>query len=132
MAVTKTIIKQNHIEAIVKIVNDVAGAGSATIDLNVDLLKSNEELDGAVPVVHLSATETSVAAAGEINITRGGVVICNYFENNDGFELPWGADTQNPTADIVVNFTAKGTIYLRLLKVAGFRPKFRPEQGVNL
>ena len=131
MAIIKTIIKLNHIEAIVKIVNDAASAASSTITLNTDLLKSNEDLSGDTPAVHLSATETSVPPGGEISITRGGTVICNYFENNDGFELPFGADTQSPTLDIVVSFTSKGTIYLRLLKVAGFRPKFRPEQGVN-
>lgn len=131
MAITKTIIKLNHIEAIVKIVNDAASAASSTITLNTDLLKSNEVLSGATPAVHLSATETSVPPGGEISITRDGTVICNYFENNVGFELPWGADTQNPTSDIVVSFTLKGTIYLRLLKVAGYRPTFRPEQGVN-
>lgn len=132
MAIAKTIIKLNHIEALVKITNDTAGVASATIDLNVDLLKANEELNGAPVLVNLGATETSVPVGAEINIVRGAAFICNFFENNDGFELPWGADTQANDTDITVNFTNKGTIYLRLLKVSGFRPKFRPEQGVNV
>lgn len=130
MAVTKYIVKQNHIEAIVKIVADAAG--SATIDLDVDLLKSNEELFGGTPQVNIGAMEVSVQTGTEMNITRGGTLILNYFENSDGFEMPWTADPQNNTSDIVVTFTGKGTLYIRLLKLKGYRPLFRPEQGVNL
>lgn len=130
MAVTKYIVKQNHIEAIVKVVADAAG--SATIDLDVDLLKTNEELFGGAPQVNIGAMEVSVQTGTEMNITRGGTLILNYFENSDGFEMPWTADPQNNTADIVVTFTGKGTLYIRLLKLKGYRPLFRPEQGVNL
>jgi hypothetical protein len=132
MAVTKTIIKQNHIEAIVKVVNDVAGAGSSTISLATDLLKSNEELSGETPTVNLGSVEATCSNNSEINITRNGVVIMNMFENFEQFELPWGADPQNNTHDLVVNFTGKGTVYIRLLKLKGYRSLFRPEQGVNL
>ena len=130
MAVTKTVLKQNHIEALVKVVADAAG--SATVDLDVDLLKPNEELSGEVPQVNLAAIEHSTAVGGVTTITRGGVLINNMFENTQGFELPWGADSQNNTSDIVVAFSAAGTVYLRLLKLKGYRPLFRPEQGVNL
>lgn len=132
MAVTKTVLKQNHIEALVKVVNDTAGAGSATITLATDLLKSNEELNGETPTVNVGSVEASVAVSGEVNLTRGGAVVMNIFENFEQFELPWGSDSQNNTSDIVVNFTNKGTVYIRLLKVKGYRPLFRPEQGVNL
>ena len=132
MAVTKTIIKMNHNEAIVKIVNDAATSGTATITLAVDLLNDNEELFGGAPQVNIGAQETAVSVGNEITIVRNGAVIMQMFENTDGNEMPWGADTQNNTADIVVNFTGKSTIYLRLLKFKGYRPKFRPEQGVNL
>lgn len=130
MAVTKYIVKQNHIEAIVKVVADAAG--SATITLATDLLKSNEELAGGTPTVNIGAMEVSVQTGTEMNITRGGTLILNYFENSDGFEMPWTADPQNNTSDIVVTFTGKGTLYIRLLKLKGYRPLFRPEQGVNL
>lgn len=132
MAISKTIIKLNHIEAVVKVVNDVAGAASSTIALATDLLKSNEDLDGRTPLVNLGAIECSCAINSEINITRGGAVVTNMFENTEQFELPWTADPQNNSSDLVVNFTGKGTVYLRLLKIQGYRPKFRPEQGVNL
>lgn len=129
MAVTKFVVKQNHMEAIVKVVADAAG--SATISLATDLLRTNEELFGGAPTVNLGAMEVSVQTGTEITITRGGTLILNYFENSDGFEMPWTADPQNNTSDIVVTFTGKGTVYLRLLKLNGYRPKFRPEQGVD-
>lgn len=129
MAVTKFVVKQNHMEAIVKIVADAAG--SATIALATDLLRTNEELFGGAPTVNLGAMEVSVQTGTEMTITRGGTLILNYFENSDGFEMPWTADPQNNTSDIVVAFTGKGTAYLRLLKLNGYRPKFRPEQGVD-
>jgi len=131
MAISKTIIKMNHVEALVKVVNDVASAGAITIDLDVDLLKSNEELDGLAPTVNIGSLEFSTAVTGEISIVRNSVVVNNAFENTESFELAWGADNQNNTFDIVVNMSAKGTVYMRLLKVQGYRPLFRPEQGVT-
>ena len=132
MAITKTVLKQNHIEALVKVVNDANESATITFELAVDLLKSNEELSGADPTVNIGSVECSVSVGAEANVTRDSVVILNLFENTDRFELPFGADSQNNTSDIVVNFTGKGTVYIRLLKLAGYRPLFRPEQGVNL
>ena len=130
MAVTKTIVKLNHLEALVKVV--ATTPGTETITLAGDLLKSNEELSGDTIRVNYGASEVTVQVGTELNITRNGVVICNYFENAEGFEMPWSADPQENTGDIVVTFTGKGTIYMRLLKLYGYRPKFRPEQGVNI
>ena len=131
MAIAKFVVKQNHIEAIVKVVNDVAAPASITISLATDLLKTNEEIVGT-PIVNLGSMESAIQVGTEANITRNGVVIVNFFENTEQFEFGFGADPQNNTSDIVVNFTGKGTIYMRLLKLQGYRPKFRPEQGVNL
>ena len=132
MAVTKYIVKLNHIEAIVKIVSDAVGGGTATVSLATDLLKSNEDLAGGIPIVNLGSMETAIQVGTEANITRNGVVIVNFFENTEQFEFGFGGDPQNNTSDLVVNFTGKGTIYMRLLKLQGYRPKFRPEQGVNI
>lgn len=131
MAITKTVIKQNHIEAIVKVVNDVTDSASITVGLSTDLLRSDEDLIGT-PVVNLGSMESAIQVGTEANITRNNQVVVNFFENTEQFEMGFGADTQNNTSDLVVNFTGKGTIYMRLLKVQGYRPKFRPEQGVNL
>lgn len=130
MAISKTIVKMNHIEALVKVVADAAG--SVTIDLDVDLLKSNEVLNGETPIVNIGAIEHATANGGVTTITRNGTLVMNMFENTVGFELPWGADTQLNTNDIVVALSAAGTVYIRLLKVKGYAPTFRPEQGVNL
>lgn len=133
MAITKTVLKQNHIEVLVKVVNDAAASATTTFVLATDFLKTNEELaPGTVPIVNIGSVECSIAVGAEATITRNAAVIMNMFENTDKFELPFGADSQNNTADIVVGFTGKGTIYIRLLKLAGYRPLFRPEQGVNL
>jgi hypothetical protein len=132
MAIRKKIIKQNHIEAIVKVVNPDAAAASVTIGLATDLLRSDEELvPGVTPTVNLGSMETSVQINTEANITRNGIVIVNFFENTEQFEMGFGADTENNTSDLVVNFTGKGTIYMRLLKVKGYRAKFRPEQNTT-
>lgn len=129
MAIRKTLIKQGHIEALWKVVNDAASSASVTITLASDLLRSDENLVGT-QIVNLGAMESAIQVGTEANITRNGIVIVNFFENTEQFELPWGADTQNNTSDIVVNFTGKGTIYIRLLKIQGYQPKYRPEQGI--
>lgn len=130
MAIRKVLIKQNHIESLWKVVNDAASTATVTISLATDLLRSDEDLIGT-PIVNLGAMETSVQVGTEANITRNGAVIVNFFENTEQFELPWGADTENNTSDLVVNFTGKGTIYMRLLKVKGYQAKYRPEQGIG-
>lgn len=130
MAIRKVLIKQNHIESLWKVVNDAASTATVTISLATDLLRSDEDLIGT-PIVNLGAMETSVQVGTEANITRNGAVIVNFFENTEQFELPWGADTENNTSDLVVNFTGKGTVYMRLLKVKGYQAKYRPEQGIG-
>ena len=132
MAISKTVIKLTHIEAVVKIVNDVAGAASATISLATDILKSNEELTGETPVVNLGTVDVGLSNGTEATITRGGVLISNMYENTLGYLMEFGADPTQNTADVVVNFTGKGTMFVRLFKIKGYRPLFRPEQGVNL
>lgn len=132
MAITKTVIKQNHIEAIVKVVNDVIDSASITISLATDLLRADEEfVPGVTPTVNLGAMESAIQVGTEANITRNNQVIVNFFENTEQYEMGFGADTQNNTSDLVVNFTGKGTIYMRLLKVKGYRAKFRPEQNTT-
>lgn len=132
MAITKKVIKLNHNEAIVKIVNTTDGAESMTIVLDEDLLKDNEELSGAAVKVNISQIENALADFGEISLVRNSVTILNMFENTTGFIFGWGGDSEENESDITVSFTKKGTVYIRLLKLQGFSPLFRPEQGVNL
>lgn len=132
MAITKTIIKMNHIEALVKVINEDAAEASTTISLNGDLLKSNEELTGEPIIVHLSAITSSLGNEVEVNIKRNNTIIASIFENDADHLMEYGADPTHPSSNVVVEFTGKGTVFIRLLKVRGYRPLFRPEQGVNL
>ena len=130
MAISKYISKLNHIEGIIKVVNDVAGAASTTITLNTDLLKSNETLAGT-PKVNLSAVEAAISNNSKVTITRGGKVVGLYFENTNQILNVYGADSENNTSDLTVAFTGEGMVVIRLLKLEGYKPNFRPEQGVN-
>lgn len=131
MAIHKYIVKLNHQEAVIKIVNDAAAPASYTITLNSDLLKSNETLSGETPTVNISHTEAGIEDLGVVSIVRNGVTVANLFENTVGYALPWAADSEQNTHDIQVNFTLRGTIYIRLLKLHGYKPNFRPEQGIE-
>lgn len=131
MAITKTILKLTHIEAVVKIVNDAASTASVTIDLDVDLLKSNEVLSGETVTVNLGTVDVGLANSAEATITRNSVLISNMFENTVGYMMEFGADPTENTSDIVVQLTGKGTMFVCMLKLKGFKPKFRPEQGVE-
>lgn len=129
MAISKTVIKLNHIESVVKIVNDTAADATISIDLDVDLLKSNEVIEGTVKVA-ISQMEFSIADAAFLTITRNAVPVF-VLSGTEAFDLAYGADHTEETADISVTM-GKGTLLIRLLKVDGFEPKFRPEQGVTL
>lgn len=129
MAISKTVIKLNHIEAVVKIVNDTAVDATIAIDLDVDLLKPNEVIEGTVKVA-ISQMEFSVAEAAFITITRNAVPVY-VLSSTEAFDLSYGADHTEEQSDILVTM-GKGTLLIRLLKADGFEPKFRPEQGVQL
>jgi hypothetical protein len=134
MAIRKQIVKMNHVEAVVKVVNDGVTA-STTIDLDVDLLKSNEfKTPGKTQKVAIAALEWSVAqnnepiesTSGNIQITRNSVLTHNLYATRD-ITMSYGADHEQSASDITVTMTA-GTLYMRLLKVDGYTPDFRPEQ----
>jgi hypothetical protein len=131
MAIHKYIVKLNHNEAVIKIVNDAPEPAQYIITLDGDLLKDNEALSGDTPKVNISHTEAGIEDLGVISIVRNDVTIANYFENTVGYSLPWAADSEENTSDIEVNFTLRGTIYIRMLKLQGYAPNFRPEQGID-
>lgn len=130
MAVNRYLMKMNHMEAVFRITNTTSGPASSTIVLATDLLKSNETLSGEALVVAISCMEMSVEVTGEINIVRNTKVLYNFFENTDEFEMALTSDKEEGASDIVINFTKKGTFIIRLLKEQGYKPKFRPEQGI--
>lgn len=132
MAARKVITKLSHIEALIKCVNDVDGAASLTIGLSTDLLKSNEVLSGAPVRVGISSIDATCANNKEVTIVRNSAMILNIFDNTNTLPFLYGADLEQADGDIIVNFTGKGTIYIRLLKESGYIPKYRPEQGIQV
>ena len=125
MAVTKTVLKKTHQEAVVK----VAGtAASATIDLAADLLPAGQALDGATQTVNLVGLQYVGLASSTITITRNSVNILTLGAEGEGtIEFAAGAgfvDTIENTEDIVVTIAgAEAQAYLILRKVGGYATK---------
>ena len=124
MAVTKTILKKTHQEAVVK----VAGtADSATIDLAADLLPSGQALDGETQTVNITAVTWTGATGSLINISRGGANVltlageaaAEFQFNESGF-----VDSVDNTGDITVTISgAEAQVYVILRKVGGYATK---------
>lgn len=118
----KTVLRLTHNAAAVK----VYGA-TETIDLQTDLLKANEELDGATQRVSIYA----IIASGAYTITRNSVIIFQSTGtdpstvNFNQFEMK---DTIENASDIVVTVAAGYQVYLQLRKESGYKTKFEPEQ----
>lgn len=128
MAVTKTIIKTTHQDAIVK----VAGtAGSATISLATDLLPAaGQGLDGAVQTVEIVCVMVAGLLNNATTVTRNSVNILTLAgENSVNFDFQ-GQGFRDPieaTKDIVVTIAgAEGQIYLKLRKVNGYANYIEP------
>ena len=124
MAVTKTILKNHNQATIVKVGGT---AGSATIDLQTDLLAATQALDGATQTVNIaSVTVTGLLGSG-ITVTRGGVPVLAFAPENSAkiqFNESGFVDTQNNTDDLVVTVTgAEAHIILTLHKSAGYASK---------
>lgn len=129
MAIRKVIIKNNHMEAVVKIVNDADASNSVTIALATDLLKSNESLTGQALDVAIRNIEWTLAdGTGVATIVRNGVTIQRLHSTNV-LQQSYGADHEQSSHNIVVNMTG-GTIIMHLLKSQGYAGNFKPEQGI--
>lgn len=124
MAVTKTIIKNTNQEAIVKVGGT---AGSATIDLQTDILAATQALDGATQTVNIVATAQTGLLGSAITVTRNAVPVLAFAPENSGKlvlnDIGY-VDTQENTSDIVVTVSgAEAHIYLTLRKVSGYASK---------
>ena len=121
MAVTKTVLKKTHQEAIVKVGGT---AGSAVIDISADLLSHNQQLSGDPVLVDIVGAEVSGLLTSAITITRNSVPILAFAgENNGNFDFEGGGfrDTIQHDQNITVTISgAEGHIYLKLRKVGGF------------
>lgn len=129
MAVVKTVIKNTNQEAIVKIGGT---AGSATIDLQTDILAATQALDGATQTVNIVNVITAGNLGSLANITRNGVPVLAFSPENSG-KLQMNdagfTDTQENTSDIVVTIAgAEAHVYLVLRKVSGYATKVETAQ----
>jgi hypothetical protein len=122
MAVTKTVMKKVHQEAIIKVAGTDA---AATIDLSADLVAA-----GQVSIVGVTWTG---AADGIITITRNSVVVMTLQANAAG-ALYFDGQTMIPenieeASDIVVTISgAQAECWLKLRKVSGYKTTIEPEQ----
>ena len=124
MAITKTLIKHTHRDAIVKIVND-STSNSITIDIDVDLLKADETLSGALDV-RLSCVDYGLGTGGG-KIVRNSVNVLEMPANNHGhFPHQYANDPTEKASDLVITM-GQGTMVIHLLKVNGYRANFQPE-----
>lgn len=121
MAVTKTILKNTHQEAVVKISGTAA---SATIDISVDLLNAKQALNGStVRVDIIDCIVTGLLGSG-ITVVRNSVPILAFAPENSiklSFEGEGFRENIQNNANIVVTISgAEAHIYLVLRKVTGF------------
>lgn len=130
MAVTKTVLKKTHQEAIVK----VAGtAAAATIDLSADLVATGQALDGSTQKVSITGVTWTGAADGVITITRNSVTVMTLQANAAG-SLEFGGQSMIPdniedASDIVVTISgAQSECWFKLRKVSGYKTTVEPEQ----
>lgn len=127
MAVTKTVLKLAERDAVVKV---AGGAGSATIDLQTDLKKSNEELT-ATQAVSIAGVQWTGTADAVITIARNGTTILTLncgasgaLEMNGQTMIP---DSIEQDKDIVVTVTGTAAeLYVRLKKVSGYNSGSEP------
>lgn len=118
MATNKTIIKVTPNAAVVKIWGT---AGSATIDLNVDLLTTLETSPIAAPTVHINGiTAYCLSASGNL-IVRNSKTLWELGNVPVNWRFEGWCDNMEPTSDIVVTLGASGgVIVLELTKKGGF------------
>lgn len=123
MAVTKTVIKNTHNEAVVKVAGTAAGA---TITLATDILSSNQVVDGATQTVNLVGVHVTGLLGSSITIARNSVNILTAAGENGGyfdFKQQGFVDNIQNTRDIVVTIAgAEAQAYLVLHKVGGYAP----------
>lgn len=121
MPVTKTILKNTHQEAVVKISGTAA---SATIDISADLLNAKQALNGSTVTVDIVDCMTTGLLGSGITVVRNSVPILAFAPENSSqftFEGQGFRETTQNNANIVVTISgAEAHIYLVLRKVTGF------------
>lgn len=126
---TKRILKLTNTEAIVKIDGE---PGTVTIDLDVDLKLSSEDIVGT-PRVNIITMQVSGKPNSVLSVARNSENLwdlqANTAELVDLNNIGGISDPTNNTSDIVVtSSTAEGQLLLRLRKVSGYVTKIRPAE----
>ena len=130
MPVSKTILRNVHQEAAVKVAGD---GGTATIDLSVDLLNPGLVLDGNTQTVNIVGLVWTGSTGGIVTISRNNVVVMTLQANAAGMLFFDGqtmvAESTENTSDIVVTISgAQAECWLKLRKVSGYKTTVEPEQ----
>lgn len=131
MALTKSILKMTETETVVKVSGN---GGTATIDLQTDLVDTNQAVAGDTQTVTITAVRWSGEATNVIAIDRNAVRVLTLPTEQadyiafDGQELP--PENTGSTYDIAVTQTGTGYVelYLKLRKVSGYAPKVETAQ----
>ncbi len=131
MALSKTVLRLTQTEAVIKVSGN---GGSATIDLQTDLLAATESLAAGSQNVTIVGVRWSGESANTILIERNSTRILTLPTEQadyiafDGQELP--PENTNATHDITVAQVGSGYVelYLKLRKVSGYDTKI--ETGV--
>lgn len=126
---TKRILKLTNTEAIVKIDGE---PGTVTIDLDVDLKLSSEDIVGT-PRVNIITMQASGKPNSVLSVARNSENLWDLQANTAGLvdlnNIGGISDPTNNTSDIVVtSSTAEGQLLLRLRKVSGYVTKIRPAE----
>jgi hypothetical protein len=131
MALTKSILKMTETETVVKVSGN---GGSATIDLQTDLVDANQAISGATQTVTITGVRWSGETSNTILVERNSVRILTLPTEQadyiafDGQELP--PENTQSTQDITIgqNGTGYVELYLKLRKVSGYAPKVETAQ----
>lgn len=130
MAVTKTIMKKTHQEAVIKIAGTAA---AATVDLSVDVTAAGQVLDGDIQRASITGVTWTGGTNGVITITRNNVVVMTLQANAAGMMFFDGQtmipDNTEEASDIVVTISgAQAECWLKIRKVSGYKTTVEPEQ----
>jgi hypothetical protein len=132
MALTKSILRMTETETVFKIAGN---GGSATIDLQTDLVDGNQATSGATQTVTILAVRWQGETNNIVAVTRNGTRVLTLVTDQgdyiafDGQELP--PENTAATSDIVVEQvfgTGYFEVYLKLRKVSGYAPKVETAQ----
>jgi hypothetical protein len=131
MALTKTVLKMTETETVIKV---AGAAGSATIDLQTDLVDTNQATSGATQTVTITGVRWNGELSNTLNITRNSIRVLTLptelgdYIAFDGQEMP--PENTEATSDIVISQTGTGQVelYLKLRKVSGYAPKVETAQ----